>query len=287
MNGDFNRNTDRTLAKRAGERCSICGTGTSQPHTDSDKFTNLGEAAHIRGKKEGRFNRYDVNMSDEERSAISNGIWLCRTCHKKIDSDDIEFTVEKLMYLKEEHEKKVKSGYYNQQYPNYAYTQKIEHDRNVFAKSDQIFSELQLKELISKLKQKAFIFLDDENLISINQFIEFHNSQGNEYIHEELKKVYAELRFVFNTLLLHLYDIEEKDKMLFDDNFMRSLLPKKYFIGMQPAPKATTNILIPISAKIQYENNYWQYSKKLGAKLQNIESGYGKYRQTIKNLLFK
>lgn len=286
MSGEFKDTTKQVLAKRAGERCSICGIGTSQPHTDDDKFINLGEAAHIAGNNKGSFNRYDANMSDEERSNISNGIWLCRTCHKKIDSDDIEFTVEKLMYLKEEHVKKVESGYYNQQYPIHAHTQKIEHDSNVFAKSDQIFSELQLKELISKLKQKAFIFLDDKNLIGLNQFIEFHNSHGNQYIHEELKKAYADLRFVFNTLLLHLYDIEEKDKMLFDDNFIGSLLPKKYFIGMQPAPKAITNFLIPIKAKIQYENNYRQYSKKLGAKLQNVDSAYGKYRQTIKNLLF-
>jgi hypothetical protein len=109
---DFSEETKNTLAKRAAQLCSKpgCLTVTSGPHTDEAKAINLGEAAHIKGARKAPNNRFDPNMSDEERSNISNGIWLCRTHAKEIDSDEEKFSVELLHQWKEEHERAVLEG---------------------------------------------------------------------------------------------------------------------------------------------------------------------------------
>lgn len=106
---DFSLETIRTLAKRAGEVCSKpgCLQGTSGGHTDPTRVTNLGEAAHIRGARKQPNNRYDPNMTDEERSHITNGIWLCRLHAREIDTDEEKFTVELLLEWKDKHEKAI------------------------------------------------------------------------------------------------------------------------------------------------------------------------------------
>ncbi|MEM9555080.1 MAG: tetratricopeptide repeat protein [Acidobacteriota bacterium] len=58
---------------------------------------NLGEAAHIRGAAQGPGSRrFDPSMTSEERSSFANGIWLCRTCHTLVDSDEATYTAEEL-----------------------------------------------------------------------------------------------------------------------------------------------------------------------------------------------
>ena len=81
---EFKQITITKLSKQAGERCSLCGLGTSKPHSDISEFINLGEAAHVKGEKKAKNNRFDKDMSDEDRANIRNGIWLCRRCHKII-----------------------------------------------------------------------------------------------------------------------------------------------------------------------------------------------------------
>ncbi len=101
----FSKITREILAKRARQLCSNpgCRNSTSGPHTDDDKAIDVGEAAHIRGAKPGS-KRYDPAMTPAERRAITNGIWLCRTCAKLIDSDEKKFTVEILYKWKRKHE---------------------------------------------------------------------------------------------------------------------------------------------------------------------------------------
>lgn len=108
---DFSNTIKDILAKRAGQTCSNpeCRRPTSGAHTDEDKAINLGEAAHIRAARQGQA-RYDPGMTDVERSHISNGIWLCRTCAAEIDRDPQKYTVEVLNNWKKEHEKRITSG---------------------------------------------------------------------------------------------------------------------------------------------------------------------------------
>ncbi|MDC1512884.1 hypothetical protein N8456_02145 [Porticoccaceae bacterium] len=48
-------------------------------------------------------------MTDTARAEITNGIWLCRNCHKIIDTDDNRYTVDLLFAWREKHEKFVLS----------------------------------------------------------------------------------------------------------------------------------------------------------------------------------
>lgn len=102
--GDFNKNTITILYKRAGEHCCLCKKITTKPHSDPEKFHNLGEAAHIQGLKNGPNLRFNPNLTINELKNARNGIWLCQTCHHIIDNDEITYTVEKLNEIKKNHE---------------------------------------------------------------------------------------------------------------------------------------------------------------------------------------
>ncbi|MDD4996975.1 MAG: hypothetical protein PHI99_02420 [Syntrophales bacterium] len=108
---DFSGATKQALAKRAAQVCSnpACRRPTSGPHSDESKAVNLGEAAHIRAARAGQA-RHDTNMTDEERAAISNGIWLCKECARKIDVDEAKYPVALLAQWKVLHEKWIYDG---------------------------------------------------------------------------------------------------------------------------------------------------------------------------------
>jgi hypothetical protein len=97
MRDDFNSQIKDTLSKRVGLRCSNpnCRALTSGPNSSEDKATNIGVAAHITAAS---INgpRYDASMTPSERSSIKNGIWLCQSCAKLIDSDTLRYAVDLL-----------------------------------------------------------------------------------------------------------------------------------------------------------------------------------------------
>jgi hypothetical protein len=104
---DFRSATIRTLASRAGHRCSNpdCPRPISGPAVAEDKSVNVGEAAHITAAAPGPgAKRYDASLTHEERRAASNGIWLCALCAKLIDTDEARFTVELLRKWKQDAE---------------------------------------------------------------------------------------------------------------------------------------------------------------------------------------
>lgn len=107
---DFNQRTVDTLAKRASFKCSNpdCRVSTVGPNSDPSKSTLIGEAAHILGARQ-QAKRYISDMTDAARAEITNGIWLCRNCHKLIDADDTRYTSDLLYAWREEHEKFVLS----------------------------------------------------------------------------------------------------------------------------------------------------------------------------------
>ncbi len=95
--GDFRAHTKNVLAKRSGYRCNNpeCRRMTVGAHSDQNKFVSLGQACHIEAASPGG-PRHNPIQTAEERQDISNGIWLCYSCSKLIDSDPDKFTVEVL-----------------------------------------------------------------------------------------------------------------------------------------------------------------------------------------------
>jgi hypothetical protein len=94
---DFSAQTIDRLAKRAGNVCSNpdCRRPTFGSAKSHDGFVNVGVASHITAAAPGG-PRYDPNLTSEQRRQQSNGIWLCQTHGKAVDSDEGHFTVEML-----------------------------------------------------------------------------------------------------------------------------------------------------------------------------------------------
>ncbi len=102
MRDDFSPKTKEELAKRVAYRCSNpqCRKPTIGAKENDNGTVSIGEAAHICAAAPGG-KRYDVNMSTEERTAIDNGIWLCRNCAAMIDRDEKYYSVEMLQIWKQ------------------------------------------------------------------------------------------------------------------------------------------------------------------------------------------
>ncbi len=96
------------LARRVGYICSNpdCLQYTMGPEAGGVGFVNQGVAAHIAAAAQGNgAKRRDPTMSPEDRKHQKNGIWLCQTCAKHIDSDEQKFTVPLLHQWKEDAER--------------------------------------------------------------------------------------------------------------------------------------------------------------------------------------
>lgn len=110
MSPDFTKNTIDTLAKRAAFKCSNpdCRACTVGPNSEAQKSTLIGEAAHIFGARPNS-KRYSPNMTNAARAEITNSIWLCRNCHKLIDTDEEKFTSNIIFAWREKHESHIMS----------------------------------------------------------------------------------------------------------------------------------------------------------------------------------
>ncbi|MFA6965363.1 hypothetical protein [Bosea sp. (in: a-proteobacteria)] len=105
---DFARATVDVVAKRAGYICANpdCGISTVGPSKAERSSLILGEAAHIFGAKPGSA-RYRADMAASDRADITNALWICRNCHKKIDRDGNYYTPELLYLWKRQHEDRI------------------------------------------------------------------------------------------------------------------------------------------------------------------------------------
>src|SRR5258708_1354821 len=103
---DFPAGVRRRVAERAGFLCSNsdCRHPTCGPHSDPRKSIITGEAAHICAAAE-KGPRYDPDQTSEERKAITNAIWLCGNCNKKVDTDWAAWSAERLRTMKADHER--------------------------------------------------------------------------------------------------------------------------------------------------------------------------------------
>lgn len=101
MRDDFPKAVVETLAKRVGNHCSNpgCRKLTSGPHTEGGRVLNVGVAAHVTAASLGG-PRYDSSLTPEDRKGIGNGIWLCQSCAKLVDNDEVRYTTDLLAQWK-------------------------------------------------------------------------------------------------------------------------------------------------------------------------------------------
>ncbi|HEY4289464.1 MAG TPA: hypothetical protein VGN00_20320 [Puia sp.] len=85
---DFSKVVIDILAKRVGYLCSnpTCKKSTVGANSAPLKATIMGVAAHMTAASPGG-PRFDSSLSQDERSSIDNGIWLCVNCSTLIDKD--------------------------------------------------------------------------------------------------------------------------------------------------------------------------------------------------------
>lgn len=102
----FTEKTKQIIAGRAGYLCSKpdCNKLTIGPAKGSSGYTLFGEAAHIYSSAEnGPRGRGALN--EDEINHESNGIWLCPSCHTKIDKEKGDnYSPEQLQTYKDLHE---------------------------------------------------------------------------------------------------------------------------------------------------------------------------------------
>jgi hypothetical protein len=92
------------LAMRSGKLCALpeCRNNLTCDGTQGPTVV-IGEAAHIYGEKEGSA-RYKNEMTDDSRNHYDNLMYLCPTCHTKIDKQIDDYPAEKLIKIKKSHE---------------------------------------------------------------------------------------------------------------------------------------------------------------------------------------
>lgn len=109
MRKDFTQKDKQILAQRSGFICSYpsCHALTIASSKESvEKTSATGMACHIYAASNGKnAKRVNVNMTDEQLSDISNGIWMCYTHGKLIDADETRFSAQLLMEWKEINER--------------------------------------------------------------------------------------------------------------------------------------------------------------------------------------
>lgn len=107
MRENFSHDTIERLKARAGYACSFpdCHAPTSGPsHESASQTANTGVAAHIHAASQGKGARRRLDLSNFPKSLLSdysNGIWMCETHAKLIDTDEVRFTSEMLSRWRE------------------------------------------------------------------------------------------------------------------------------------------------------------------------------------------
>jgi len=101
---DFLQSIKNQLREMCGGICSNpeCRVYTFGPTMEKrNGHSSIGVAAHITAAAPGPgARRYNADMTADERSAAANGIWLCQSCSKLIDTDETRFPIELLKQWK-------------------------------------------------------------------------------------------------------------------------------------------------------------------------------------------
>jgi hypothetical protein len=110
---DFSKQTINAIQRRAAFLCSNpeCRCLTIAPvESIADKWVYIGYVAHISAAAKGG-PRYDHSLTPEQRSNISNAIFLCASCATLIDKNKgADYPADLLKKWKTDHESWVKEN---------------------------------------------------------------------------------------------------------------------------------------------------------------------------------
>lgn len=98
------------LAMKSGNKCALkdCRAFLTSEGDKADPVV-IGEAAHVYGENQGTDKkppsaRYKADMTNDTRNHYDNLIYLCPTCHTKIDKQEKDYPAELLFKIKNDHE---------------------------------------------------------------------------------------------------------------------------------------------------------------------------------------
>ena len=212
MRDDFNSTIKDTLSKRVGLLCSnpTCKTLTMGPNSIEHKTTNIGVAAHITAASPGG-PRFDEKLTSEQRSSISNAIWLCQSCSKLIDSDPNKYTIDVLRSWKNEAEQ-VAGLRLNRQGTDESYKNYEEVFKLMPELIDEITVDLKSNPLFREfiLQQKGWIY----------------NSGGNQilvYYYDDHENLDAKIRLLENNGLVTNITYNNTLRYVIEENFVQRL----------------------------------------------------------------
>ena len=107
---DFSETTKYELCVRAANLCSRCRAFTIGSTNAGDRKNSIGVAAHICAAASGPgAKRWDATQTRAERKHFDNGIWMCYSCSKLIDNEEVFHTVAHLIQMKALHQSYVSS----------------------------------------------------------------------------------------------------------------------------------------------------------------------------------
>ena len=197
---EFSKSTIDVMAKRVAYRCSnpSCRKVTSGPNANKHKYTNIGVAAHIKAAAPGG-KRYDPFMTSEERCDIDNGIWLCQSCSKLIDSDETTYTVELLHRWKDRAEEEIGKLIATNSKERMHTDLLNRDDGSLWTADDTAHIEEILNDLMDKIPRLARDFRALELQISNQLYLEaLENWEDLGYIDERLEEIHIWLYYMIN-----------------------------------------------------------------------------------------
>ena len=92
----------KILWGRSGSRCALCRTPLVAAKTTTDPEAIVGDKCHIVARARGGPRAGD--LPDGQNDAYDNLILLCKVHHKAVDGQPIEYPIDRLRRMKEEHE---------------------------------------------------------------------------------------------------------------------------------------------------------------------------------------
>ncbi len=176
---DFTLKTKVELAKRVSYMCSnpYCSTATVGPKKGDEGTISIGEAAHITGAAEGGF-RYNPSLTSDQRKHINNGIWLCASCAKLIDSDIGRFSVDVLNEWKVGAELRAHDAVVSRAKSTRGLNQirkaKIARWRDAIGREQYQFGDSRSQFLASKEYSELKLYLLPETILMVEDFRSYH-----------------------------------------------------------------------------------------------------------------